>query len=163
MCATVCDCRPKLAASLHDPESGRLMEVWTTAPGLQVLSRPCSVPDPNPNAVPQSLRSRPDGDPGSTLFTCEVDYGRRTVADAACELSCMYPNIESWLVCSSTAAISWTEATSGRMAPSTRSTQAWPSKPRSVLLPVKCSAPHFLFVTLASPFGGPCVMDMENG
>ena len=31
-------CRPKLAATLYDPGSGRNMDVFTTAPGLQLYS-----------------------------------------------------------------------------------------------------------------------------
>ena len=46
-CSSVCDgaattcplsCRPKLAAKLSDPKSGRSMKVLTTAPGLQFYS-----------------------------------------------------------------------------------------------------------------------------
>lgn len=52
-------CRPHLAASLRDPLSGRSMEVWTTAPGIQVILAPFSLKNHANPASPQNASPHP--------------------------------------------------------------------------------------------------------
>lgn len=56
--STYTRCRPKLAATVKDPKSGRVMEVLTTAPGMQFYSESCRAPVDLANSCPCCLRVR---------------------------------------------------------------------------------------------------------